>query len=324
MGTLYIDRKALHVKLDGNALSFHSTSEREGTVPITPLKRVIFVGTVTVETNVLNRLASANISVLFLSGKSTRFRGMLHGTLHKNAILRVNQYAKSLDNDFPVIASIDIVRRKIEAQRELLLHAREKRPDCRLKLTSSLSVIEEILPQLEQEVPLESLRGFEGAASSQYFGAYTQLFPDSLDFTGRNRRPPEDPVNAILSLTYTIMHYEMVREIEVIGLDPCIGIYHQFEYGRESLACDLVEPFRPIVDRFVWEVFRNRTFTARDFAMNDERPGCYLKKESRKRYYPLYEDWAKGMRSLWIEEVRSLARRIMDGQDIVHQPDCET
>jgi CRISPR-associated protein Cas1 len=122
-------------------------------------------------------------------------------------------------------------------------------------------------------------------------------------------------VNAVLSLCYTLLHYEMVREIESIGLDPTIGFYHQFDYGRESLACDLVEPYRPDVDTFVYELFRTRHLTARDFAEDDERPGCYLKKGSRRRFYPAYEEWARGMRPQWVEEVRNLARRIMDGQD---------
>jgi CRISPR-associated protein Cas1 len=113
------------------------------------------------------------------------------------------------------------------------------------------------------------------------------------------------------------LHYEIVREIEVIGLDPTIGFYHQFEYGRESLACDLVELYRTDVDTLVWELFRERVFTVRDFSQGDERPGCYLKKESRTRFYPLYEEWAKDLRPKLVNEVRILATRIMDGQDII-------
>lgn len=205
MGTLYIDRKELHIRLDGQALAFYRDGEREGLVPISPLKRVIVIGNVSIETPVLHKLSNENVSVIFLSGKRLRFCGMLHGRLHNNGILRVKQYEKSL----------------------------------------SLFSIE-----------METLRGLEGGASATYFQAYTKLFPESLRFKKRNRRPPEDPVNAMLSLCYTLLHYEIVREIEVIGLDPTIGFYHQFDYGRESLACDLVELYRIDVDRFVWELFR--------------------------------------------------------------------
>ena len=319
MGTLYIDRKEIHIKLDGQALAFYAGGTREGIVPINPLKRVIIVGNVTLDTPVLHRLSDNNVSVVFLSGKRLRFCGMLHGRLHNNGALRVRQYEKSL-TDFSRTISHELVKRKVLSQKEFLLDVRERRPDLRLPLTDVSGVLDKILQTLNlKQAGIDSLRGFEGGASAAYFAAYTQLFPDSLEFKKRNRRPPEDPVNAMLSLCYTLLHFETVREIEVIGLDPTIGLYHQFEYGRESLACDLVELFRTDVDRMVWDICRERVFTARDFAEGDERPGCYLKKECRKRFYPLYEEWAKGIRPQLVNEVRSLAARIMDGQDIISE-----
>jgi len=338
MGTLYIDRKDIVVKVDGNALAFYSAHEREGSVPIAPLKRVIMAGNITTETRALSRLALEGVSVLFLSGKRLKFSGMLHGRLHNNGLLRVRQYEKSLTN-FALEAACDLVRRKAVAQCELLMSIREVRSDLRYPLTQASGVIQRIISGIEQEMEsmkdpashtyakledntsFDRIRGLEGGASAAYFSAFTKVFPGSLKFINRNRRPPKDPVNAMLSLCYTMLHFEMVREIEIIGLDPVIGFYHQFDYGRESLACDLVEPFRPVIDKFVWELFRGRTLTERDFAMEDERPGCYLKKKSRKKFYPLYEDWAKTMRPQWVEEVRGLARRILNGQDTVYQPE---
>lgn len=310
MGTLYIDRKDLHIRLDGSALAFYAGGAREGIVPINPLKRVIVVGNVTLETQVLHRLAEENISVVFLSGKRLRFCGMLHGRLHNNGLLRLRQYEKSM-SAFSTETANDLVKRKLVKQMELLCDVKDKRPDLGLKLAASITTLSCVLETLSRaQHDVVTLVGYEGGASASFFSAYVTMFPDSLEFEKRNRRPPEDPVNAMLSLCYTMLHYEMVREIEVIGLDPTIGLYHQFEYGRESLACDLIEPYRPDVDRFVYELFRDRILTSRDFAEEDERPGCYLKKGSRKRFYPLYEEWAKAMRPLWTEEVRALARRI--------------
>lgn len=319
MGTLYIDRKELYIKLDGKALAFYSNGKREGLVPINPLKRVIMVGNISIETSVLHRLSDEGISVLFLSGKRLRFCGMMHGRLHNNGILRVKQYEKSFSL-FSIELSADIVKRKIEKQRGFLMDVRGNRPDLRFSMTRASKILEKILETLNsQSVEMETLRGLEGGASATYFQAFTKMFPESLKFKKRNRRPPEDPVNAMLSLCYTLLHYEIVREIEVIGLDPTIGFYHQFEYGRESLACDLVELYRTDVDRFVWEIFRDRIFAIRDFAHEDERPGCYLKKESRKRFYPIYEEWAKVIRTQLTNEVRTLALRIVDGQDIISE-----
>ncbi len=319
MGTLYVDRKDLHIRLDGQAIAFYAAGAREGVIPLNPLKRVVIAGDVTIDTPVLHRFSDNNISVIFLSGKRLRFCGMMHGRLHNNGILRVRQYKKSL-SDFTRGIALEIVQRKVQSQREFLMDARDRRSDMRYVLTESAGVLEKVLGKLQMDTAdLETLRGLEGGASAAYFSAYTKLFPDSLEFKKRNRRPPEDPVNAMLSLCYTLIHFEVVREIEVIGLDPTIGFYHQFEYGRESLACDLVELYRAKVDRFVWELFKERTHTARDFVQGDERPGCYLKKESRKRFYPLYEEWAGTVRPQIVQEVRTLAVRIMNGQDIISE-----
>lgn len=315
MGTLYIDRKDLHVKLDGNSLAFYAGGEREGTVPVSPLKRVVVVGRVTIETPVFHRLAEEGASVIFLSGKRLRFSGILHGRLHNNGLLRFRQYEKA-SGGFGLTMAQELVARKIEKHVKFLDEVRIHRPDIGLQLATASSTLQAVLEKIWQEpITMESLRGYEGGAAAAYFGAYVEMFPPSLEFRRRNRRPPEDPVNAMLSLCYTLLHFEMLRELEAIGLDPTIGFYHQFEYGRESLACDLVEPYRPAVDRFVHELFRTRRFTSRDFAEDDERPGCYLKKNSRKEFYPVYEDWAKEARPLWSEEVRTLARRILDGAD---------
>lgn len=332
MGTLYIDRKNIQVKLDGNALAFYANGQREGMVPIAPLKRVVIVGSITLESSVLNELADQGITVLFLSGRSNRFHGMLHGRLHNNGLLRIRQYEKSLSS-FALEYSVEIIQSKVSGQTALLKHASQQRPDLRFPITTAMNVLHTINKKLADLsiVPvncaesseqcdggtafLQSLVGLEGSASAAYFSAYTKLFPPSLEFTGRNRRPPRDPVNAILSLCYTMVHFETVSALEAIGLDPTIGFLHQFEYGRESLACDLVEIHRPMVDEFVWELFRERSLTDRDFMYEKERPGCYLKKESRKRFYPWYETWAKSLRRHLADTVRSLARRIMDGEN---------
>ena len=317
MGTLYIDRKNLRIKLDGNAMALYSENQREGIVPIRPLKRVVITGNVVIETPVLHRLADAGVTVIFLSGKRQRFRGLFHGRLHRNGLLRLEQYRKT-GSSFVMEFSKELVSRKITNQKLLLDQAMLQRPDLRSIIFRAISMLDNMITKV-QSLPcsssIDEIMGLEGGSAAIYFNAYTSLFPDSLCFTKRTKRPPEDPVNAILSLTYTFLHFEAVREIETIGLDPFIGFYHQFEYGRESLACDLVEPYRPFVDRWVWELFRNRIFTVRDFSKGRERPGCYLKKEGRNRFYKLYEEWFQEIRKMLRDEVQALARRIMDGED---------
>jgi len=314
MGTLYIDRKDLTVKARGGALAFYTAEGLEGTVPMNPLKRVIVVGDVTISASALHALGGRGVFVAFLSGKRLRYRGAFTGPVHNNALLRLRQYEAVRSDRAPVEAR-GIVARKVAGQRCLLWSASARRPDLRFALTKALRVLDKALCLLDEEteLPMETILGIEGGAAASYFGAYTKLFPPSLGFTRRVRRPPTDPVNAMLSLVYTALHWEAVREVQAAGFDPMLGFLHAFEYGRESLACDMVEALRPAADAWVWELFRERVFRARDFASGSERPGTYLKKEARKRFFPLYEKWAAPLRRALVTELRALAGRLGAG-----------
>jgi len=128
--------------------------------------------------------------------------------------------------------------------------ALDERPDQRHQLTSGMKRIGQARERVgrDRNLGLDTLRGIDGAAAVAYFQAFTRLFPASLDFTGRNRRPPRDPVNAVLSFGYTLLHFDAVRACQAAGLNPIIGYYHELDIGRESLASDLIEPLRPRVD----------------------------------------------------------------------------
>jgi len=155
MGTLYIDRKDAHIRLDGNALAFYSSGDRQGIVPIKPLKRVVIMGNITIDASVLHRLADNDISVLFLSGKRGRFCGMLHGRLHNNGLLRVRQYEKCIEKGkdsgilFPVKFSMDVVLRKISAQADLLREAMNSRADLRLPLKTAVNILERVIDSIK-------------------------------------------------------------------------------------------------------------------------------------------------------------------------------
>jgi CRISPR-associated protein Cas1 len=254
------------------------------------------------------------VDVVFLSGKLQQCRGRFVGRLHRHARLRLRQYELS-NGSFALEYARSLAARKLAGQIELLNEAAAKRPAERTVLARAVGVLGTVAEKVPNAASLDTLRGFEGGASAAYFAALTSLFPESLKFERRTRRPPRDPVNALLSLTYTLVHHEWVRECELIGFDPLVGFYHQLDYGRESLACDLTELCRPEVDRWVWELFRLRLFTNRDFSTDTERPGCYLKKSGRSRYYQAYEEWIGPRRAAMRAEVETLARNILDGED---------
>lgn len=313
-GTAYIDRKDAEVRLDGSALAVYVDGKREGLVPLVPLDRLVLIGNLTVETKALHRLSEEGVSVLLLSGKRQAFRGRLAGRLHRHARLRTRQYEQCQGGLSWELAR-EWIGRKLAGQEMFLRDAASVRSGDRSSVLDAAGRVARAAAKVPDCDSVESLRGIEGGAAAAYFAALPALFPPSLGFQGRDRRPPRDPVNALLSLTYTLVHWEWVRECELIGLDPMVGFYHELDYGRESLACDLVEPVRPDVDRWVWELCRSRAFEARDFSSEVERPGCYLKKGARGRFYAAYEDWAGPRRSAMRTETESVARRILDGED---------
>lgn len=313
MGTLYLDQKDLVVRLDGNGLALYQGMERCGTVPIKPLERVVCWGSsISIETRVFHRLAEEGVTLIFLSGKQGRFAGSLNGRLHLNAPVRLAQYRASMHELFCLHLSRQLISKKLQGQSLWMEWLEQKVRGNRVEIKEAQRRLSEALENAKQADSLESLRGIEGSAAAAYFAGFALGFIPSLGFTGRQKRPPPDPVNACLSLTYTMLYRELVREALICGLDPVIGFYHQFEYGRESLAADLVEPFRPDVDRWVWSLFHEKRLSAREFTTEQERSGCYLNKEGRAVFFEAYEQWmGSGTRSLLRRLCQSLTRLIL-------------
>ena len=201
-----------------------------------------------------------------------------------------------------------LVQRKLERQCQWIDAAREHYPAQRYPLSQALRQLQEQLPQIAHTRRLDSLRGLEGAAASGYFAGLRAVVPASLGFHERNRRPPRDPFNALLSLTYTLAHAEAAFTLHAAGLDPCIGYYHQLSHSRESLACDIMETIRPLADRLCLKLVAQQVLTAEHFSQSDA--GCLLGKAGRSRYYGAYEEHAQPLRHAVQQEVRSLRQRI--------------
>jgi CRISPR-associated protein Cas1 len=134
-----------------------------------------------------------------------------------------------------------------------------------------------------------SLLGIEGKASASYFSVFGKLLRGPLTFTRRRRRPPTDPINAMLSLAYTLLTQQVLAAIQVVGLDPYVGFLHQPRYGRPALALDLMEEFRPIIaDSVVLNVVNHHILTQRDF--QEEFGVVHLQPDARKTFYAKFEE----------------------------------
>ncbi len=277
MGTLYLDRKDIELRREGRHLCLYEAGNRSATIPLNVVERVVIRGQATLSTGVLGLLAEEGVGLLVLAGRQGRAAAILHGKKHGDTARRIAQYRWHHDDEFRLPWARRLVALKLKAQARLLRLALQVRPDCRKPLSDAIARLERALTTVDDAARLDRLQGIEGAAAAAYFAGFTLLFPASLGFTGRHRRPPKDPVNAALSLAYTLLHFEAVNACHAAGLDPYVGFYHEPTYSRESLASDLIEPLRPKVDRWVWRLFAERDLRPDWFATEADR--CLLKKK---------------------------------------------
>ena len=289
MCTLYLDRRDLALKLEGRTLAIYAGDHRESTVPLHLLERIVLRSNVRLESSALARLADSGIALAAFGGRIGDKLAMVHGHCHNDGARRIGQYRRYDDPDWQRRWARHLVLVKLNRQRRLLRRGLAQRADLRHPLTTALAALDGAMTRIlaDQFVGVASLRGIEGAAAAAYFRGFCALFPASLDFTGRNRRPPRDPVNAVLSLGYTLLHAEAVRAAYGAGLDPIIGYYHRLDFGRDSLASDLIEPLRPRVDSWVWEQFRDRLLRAEHFHRDGD--ACLLDKPGRAHFYAAFD-----------------------------------
>lgn len=307
MTSLYVDRRGVFLKADGEALVFYENDERIGTVPMAPLSRVFLRGDVTLQSSLLGKLGERGIGVVVLSGRKAE-PTMLLGRPHNDAARRVAQYRLSTDTDFCLRFTRAVVEAKLRSQMAFLAEKRDSEPQSRYLLTLAIRRIEAAITAVDTTDNIASLRGVEGNGAAAYFEGFGDLFAERLHFKSRNRRPPKDPVNAVLSLGYTLLHSEAVLALYGAGLDPFIGFYHALSYGRESLACDIVEPLRVEVDKHVLHLFRREHLRLDDFSKTDG--ACLLGKAGRSRFYAEWEPVAERLRKQLAESVSDVAEAV--------------
>lgn len=305
MTSLYVDRRGIELEVDGEALVFRENGTRVGTVPLAPLARVFLRGDVRLQSSVLGKLGERGIGMIVLSGRKAE-PTMLLARPHNDAARRVAQYRLSQDSGFCLSFSRSLVLDKVTAQRAYISDLRANEFGHRYELTLVLRKLDEMLPRIAQMPSIASLRGIEGAASAAHFSGLAAVAPPRLNFSQRNRRPPRDPFNATLSLGYTLLHTEGVLALYGAGLDPFIGFYHQLDFGRESLACDLVEPLRVEVDAFALQLFRKETLRRESFSTTES--GCLMGKSARQTFYEVWEGLAERLR----KTLSSRTAKIMD------------
>lgn len=286
MSTIYITEIGSIVHISSRHIVVTKGKNKLLQLPLIKVDRLLLFGNIQITSQAAGVLLDEGIEVCYLSTNG-RFRGKLQPAESKNVLLRVAQYERFLDDVFQVELARTIVTGKINNGIALIKRYQDNYPN--VDFSQEIELIEKTLSKIPSQKTVESIMGSEGLATAVYFKAFGKMFRKELKFDKRTRRPPKDPVNAILSFGYTLITNEIFSMITAHGLDPYIGFLHGLSYGRPSLALDLVEEFRhPFIDRFTLSLFNNDILSVNDFEPV-ENQGVYLTGDARKLFFEHYD-----------------------------------
>ncbi len=269
MQTLYVLETGSYLRKEGETLVIVKGKQRLETIPAAGLKQLTLAGRASISGAVLDFLINHAIDTVFMT-MDGRFRARLLLDDSSHTALRQQQYVRLNDPLYKQELAAVIVREKLENQSRLLLRRASQydRPELRT-VGAQIKALRE---KSTAAVNLEILRGIEGYGSRLYFSTFGLLLRnEAFSFHGRNRRPPRDPVNALLSFVYTLFTNEVLNGIKSAGLDPYCGALHEIAAGRPSLACDLVEEWRPLAERLVLGLVNRKAIQPEDFVFRSEQ-----------------------------------------------------
>jgi len=306
---LYVHDYRAVITLSGEQLIVRGA---EGTVPVRLMNtsQVVIRGNAQITTQALRALLERGIPVSFLSGGGY-FVGRATGNDTNNVDLRIAQHRVAADDQMCLELARAFVVAKVRNCRTMLRRNHESLG------TTTLFELKQLARKASTAESLASLLGIEGAAARVYFQAFSGMLkpkvPMSFDFQRRNRRPPRDPINALLSFTYAMLVKEIVIAASGVGLDPLLGFYHQPRFGRPALALDLMEELRPIVaDSIVVNAINTGVVAADDFVTIAD--ACNLKPHARRSLTDAFERRLDQLISHPIFGYRISYRRVIEVQ----------
>ncbi|WP_322907668.1 type I-C CRISPR-associated endonuclease Cas1c [Paenibacillus campi] len=291
LNTLYVTSADSYLARDGeNVLILKGQRESEqqekSRIPIHNLEQIVTFGYTGASPALFHLCAERGVSLSFLS-ESGRFRARIQGKVSGNVLLRRKQYRLADDPEQSAKLAVQMVQGKIINSRSVLQRA--LRDHSVHMQTAQVQQAVDSLKQSAQRLPsftnVDSIRGKEGEAAKIYFSAFNELIlteRDTFHMQTRNRRPPLDPVNALLSLLYTFLRLDVQAALETVGLDPAVGFLHRDRPGRASLALDMMEELRAyMADRLVLTLINRKQLTAASFIYK-ENGAVLLTDEARK------------------------------------------
>lgn len=266
LNTLYVLTPESYLSLQNETIAVKVGGKEKIRVPSHTLSSIYCFGNTTVSTPLIAFCGNRGISLVFFS-EYGKFQGRIQGPVSGNILLRRMQFAAAEDPVQAVRFSRSILLGKIVNSKLYLQREKREHPGHDAAFEAAISKITSIAAELQECPTVEQMRGLEGAAASAYFAVMPfMLTGNELTFSGRNRRPPEDPVNAILSFLYTLLKNDVQSALEGVGLDPAAGFLHSMRPGRPALALDLMEELRsPLCDRLAIALINRGQITLKSF-----------------------------------------------------------
>ncbi len=285
MITLYLHEQGSSIRLIGKRLKVVKGDTILDVIHLRDLERIVLYGNVELSAPAMAAILDGGIETVLLSFGG-RFRGRLQPAESKNIFIKMAQFRRYDDMDFRMCIAETIVDAKIRNSRFILQRYNRNHPDE--NIADAIKNMDDCRKSLKARKSIAELMGAEGEAAKIYFSVFGRMVRTEFTFLNRSRRPPKDPVNALLSFGYTLLCTEMAGALAGQGLDMQVGFFHEMEYGRPSLALDLVEEFRqPVIDRLVLSIINRRVLVNNDFDNRGEA-GVFLNEKGRKRFFEFY------------------------------------
>lgn len=275
---LFVTEQGSVLRVDGKRLVVVKDRERLCEVPILHLRHVVIFGNSTLTPQAVSRLLGEGVFVSFLT-RYGKFAGTIVPAHHPDGVIRKVQVMRSEDTSFRLSFSKEVVRAKIHNS-VVFLRTRRRERDA---IKDALQELEKLRVKLDESTSLNEIRGLEGIASRIYFSAFQNILAKGFTFESRDKHPSSDPVNALLSLSYTLLYSICFSFLHVNGLDPFIGFFHEMKRGHASLASDIMEEFRvPFGDALVMSLINQGYFSEDSFTYTSQ--GVFLEREALKRF----------------------------------------
>lgn len=293
LNTLYVMTQDAYLKKDGETVTVKIDGQIKLRVPLITISSIVCFGNVIISPPLMGFCTKNGVSISFLSLYG-RFMAKIQGPTSGNVLLRREQYRISDDRKRSADIARSCVLAKINNSRNVIMKAvRDHREsiDCE-SAEKAASKLKTNIDNVLDENDLDRIRGIEGESAKWYFDFFNNLITAQkadFQFTGRNRRPPLDRVNALLSFVYTMLYHDMRSALETCGLDPAVGFLHRDRPGRMGLALDLMEEFRPyIADRLVLTLINLQKIKGKDFKIS-ETGSVLMNDESKKTLVTAYQ-----------------------------------